>query len=177
MSTAGQPEKHLVRRLLRERGQRFALFCLALTALLLAASAAAAEVTRESYREAVEPICKSNTKANERIFKGVRAEVRHNELRPAARQFAKAAAALKQALAQLRAVPQPSADRARLAKWLGFVKDEAGLFEQTAAKLRAGQKGPAERMVVLLTHTANLANNSVFAFEFEYCRFEPSRFT
>jgi hypothetical protein len=32
-------------------------------------------------------------------------------------------------------------------------------------------------MVVLLTHTANLANNAVIGFEFEYCRFEPSRFT
>jgi hypothetical protein len=146
-------------------------------ALASAALASGAEVSRNSYREAVEPICKTNTQANERILKGVRAEVRHNELKPAARQFTKAAAALKQTLAQLRAVPQPSADRAKLAKWLGFVRTEAGLFAMTATKLKAGDKTGAEKMVVLLTHTANLANNAVIGFEFEYCRFEPSRFT
>jgi hypothetical protein len=27
------------------------------------------------------------------------------------------------------------------------------------------------------THTANLANDAALGFEFQYCRFEPSRFT
>jgi hypothetical protein len=177
MSTIGRRGKK--GRRLGATAPRPVLTCLVLAAMLLAVSAiaAGAEVSRESYREAVEPICKINTQTNERIFKGVRAEVRHNQLKPAALAFEKAAKALKRTLAQLKAVPQPSADKAKLAKWLGFVKAEADRFEAVAAQLRAGKKIAAEREVVKLTGNANRANNVVIGFEFEYCRFEPSRFT
>jgi hypothetical protein len=141
------------------------------------ALAAAAEITREAYKEAVEPICKVNTEANERILGGVRSEVRAGKLKPAAARFAKAATELKKTIGQLRAVPRPSADVARLSRWLGKVSLEAGLFEQVAAKLRAGEKTEAQRVAVKLTSNAAKANNAVLAFEFEYCRFEPSRFT
>lgn len=152
---------------------------LGLTPLASAAGPASAadEVTRENYRAAVEPICKTNAQANERIFKGVRGKVRRNELKPAAIQFEKAATALKRTLAQLRAVPQPAADKAKLGKWLADVKVEVTLFEAVAAKLRAGNKTAAEEKVVRLTHNADLANNVVIGFEFTHCRFEPSRFT
>ena len=145
--------------------------------LVAAAGAEATEVTRASYTEAVEPICKVNTEANEKILKGVKAEVKANKLKPAGVQFAKAAAALAKSYTQLAAVPQPPADTAKLTKWLSYVKAEASLFSATAAKLKAGDKTGAEANVVRLTHTANLANDQVLGFEFEYCRFEPSRFT
>lgn len=145
--------------------------------LALAIPAQAAEVTRDSYREAVEPICREDTRANERIFAGVRAEVKQGKLKPAARQFEKAAKALNRALTQLRAVPRPSADVERLAKWFREVGKEVDLFEATAAKLRANKKFAAERMVVKLTHQADIANLVVAAFEFRYCRLDPSRFT
>jgi hypothetical protein len=154
-----------------------ALLGLSLGMLLLAAApAAATEATRASYREAVEPICKVNTKANERILAGVRTEVKRGKLKPAARQLGRAAAALKRTLVELRRVPQPSADRARLGKWLTDIKTEVSLFERIATKLRAGEKVAAERMVVLLTTNANRANSLVLVFEFKYCRLEPSRF-
>jgi hypothetical protein len=157
-----------------------ALRVLLLAALLClttgCALALAADTTRTEYVAAVEPICKTNTQANERILAGVRNEVRADKLRPAAGKFAKAAAALKQTLVELRAVPQPKADKPRLTKWLGYVKGEVGLFEATSRKLKAGDKAGAERMSVKLTHEANLANDQVLAFEFSYCRAEPSRF-
>ena len=156
---------------------RFALLATSVALLVLAAGASATEVTRASYTEAAEPICKVNTQANEKILKGVREEVKQGKLKPASRQFAKAAAALARSYAQLAAVPKPPADTAKLTKWLSYVKAETRLFEATAAKLKAGDKLGAESMVVRLEHTANLANNQVAAFEFEYCRFEPSRFT
>jgi hypothetical protein len=145
--------------------------------LAFAALAHAAEVTRDSYREAVEPICQVNTKANERILAGVRPEVRAGKLAPAAAQFAKAARALKTTLRQLGAVARPPADAARLGEWLTDVKAEAALFERIAAQLRAGQKSLAEHTVVELTTNAAKANNLVLPFEFHYCRLEPSRFT
>lgn len=138
--------------------------------------AAAEEVTRDSYREAVEPICKQNTKANERIFKGVRSMVGKGELKRAATQFTKAARALKGTVSELRTVSRPPADRRRLGKWLEAVSVEASWFERVAAKLRAGEAAAAERMVARLSHQAVVTNSQVIPFEFHYCRLEPSRF-
>ncbi|WP_300747633.1 hypothetical protein [Pseudomonas sp.] len=154
------------------------LCALALAALTVVTSlAAAAEVTRESYREAVEPICRADTQANERIFAGVRQEVRQGKLKTAATKFRRAAGALKSAIAQIQKVPAPAADAARLSKWLGKVSNEAGYFEAVARKLSAGDKAGAERLVNKLTTEAGAANNVVIPFEFQYCRLEPSRFT
>ena len=139
--------------------------------------AQAAEVTRESYTEAVEPICKTNTQANEKILKGVRAKFKAGKLKAAASQFSRAGAALNKTIKQLKAVPQPTADEAKLAEWFKYVKEEATLFQQTANELNAGDKVGAQRMVLRLTHNSNVANSKVVSFEFRYCRFEPSKFT
>jgi hypothetical protein len=152
----------------------FAGACLAL--LALAGLALAAEVGRPEYVAAIEPICKANTQANERIFAGVQKEVMEGKLKTAAVRFTKAAA-LERTRRELAAVPQPAADKARLSKWLGYVKGEVGFFEATARKLKAGDKASAEPMSVKLTPEAALANDQVLAFEFTYCRAEPSRFT
>ncbi len=155
-----------------------ALFAVALAvALLVVPLAFAAETTREAYTEAVEPICKANTKANERILKGVRGKVKAGQLDAAAAQFSKAASALRKTIVQLKAVPQPTADEAKLGKWLKYVEEEATLFQKTAKKLKADDKVGAQRMVIQLTRNANQANNQVLGFEFTYCRFEPSKFT
>lgn len=149
---------------------------MALTALA-APFAQAAEITRDEYKEQVEPICKANVQANEKILKGVRAKVKAGKLKAAGTQFSQAANALHKAVVQLKAVPQPTADEARLAKWLKYVQEEEGLFRKTASKLKAGDKNGAQAMVIRLTHNANQANNQVLPFEFKYCRFEPSKFT
>lgn len=159
----------------KSNAMKFALAA-ALALLVSVPLAFAAEQTRESYVAQVEPICKSNTKANEQILKGVKAEVRAGKLKPAATQLSKAAKALKRTLAQLKAVRQPSADKAKLTKWLGYIKIEVELFERTAKKLKAGDKPGAERMSVLLTHESNLVNDAVLGFNFHYCHAEPSKF-
>jgi hypothetical protein len=154
-----------------------ALGAFAMVVAMLAAPFAQAEVTRESYKEAVEPICKTNTQANERILKGVRKEVKGGQLKLAGTKFSKAATALKGTLAQLKAVPQPTADETKLGKWLGYVNLEVILFQKTAKELKAENKAGAQATVIKLTHNANQANNQVLGFEFHYCRFEPSKFT
>jgi hypothetical protein len=146
-------------------------------ALTLAQAAFAAEPTRETYTAQVEPICKASTESSDRILKGVKGEVKAGKLKPAAAQFSKAATALKQTLNKLRAVPQPPADKAKLTKWLGYIKTEVELFERTAKKLNEGSKVGAQTMAVRLTSTVNQANNQVLAFEFKYCRADPSQFT
>lgn len=146
-------------------------------ALLAVPFAQAVEVTRESYKEAVEPICKTNVQANERILKGVRGNVKAGKFKLAATQFTKAANALQKAIPQLKAVPQPTADKGNLAKWLKYIEEEEGYFRQIAKKLKAGDKNGATAMQIRLSHTANQANNQVLAFEFKYCRVEPSKFS
>jgi hypothetical protein len=149
----------------------------AVAVLATASLALATETTRAEYVAQVEPICKTNTQADEKILDGVEAEVKSGKLKPAAKQFSKASAALKKALAQLKAVPKPAADNAKLTKWLGYVKTEGELFASTAKKLKSGDKGGAGKMEIRLTHNANLANNTVLDFEFHYCRVEPSKFS
>jgi hypothetical protein len=163
----------------RRRIKPTAMGVAAAAVMLLAAQAAFAadEVTRESYTAQVEPICKASTESNGRTLKGVQGEIKNGKLKPAAAQFTKAAAALKKTLNQLRAVPQPPADKAKLTKWLGYIKEEVSLFERTAAKLKAGQKNGALEMAVRLKATINQANNQVLAFEFNYCHAEYSQFT
>jgi glutamate mutase epsilon subunit len=146
-------------------------------AMLSGPFAEAAEITRESYKEAVEPICKRNVEADEQVLKGVKQKVKAGKLKPAAKQFTKAAAALEKAVKQLKAVPQPTADEAKLDKWLKFVEEEVGLLRQTAQKLNAGNKNGALAMQIRLNHTATQANNTVLGFEFHYCRVEPSKLT
>jgi hypothetical protein len=155
-----------------------ALFSTVLVASLAIASlAAAAEVDRAEYKAQVEPICKTNSQANDQILKPVRKLVKQGKLKQAASRFNQASAALKKTLTQLKAVPQPTADEARLAKWLGYVKTEADLFSKAAKKLKAGQKGAAQSVVNKLTSTANQANATVLSFEFHFCRLEPSKYT
>jgi hypothetical protein len=146
-------------------------------AMLATPFAQAAEVTRESYKEAVEPICKTNTEANEKILKGVRKKVQKGELKPAGIQFEKAGKALHKAIVQIKAIPQPTADQAKLAKWLKYVGEEEKLFLKGAKQLKEGNKRGAQETVLRLNSNANQANNQVISFEFKYCRFEPSKFT
>ena len=139
--------------------------------------AEAAEVTRDSYKDAVEPICKTNVQANERILKGVKAKVKAGKLKPAATQFTKAADSTKTALTKLKAVPQPTEDKARLTKWLKYIQEEEGYFRKIAQKLNAGDKNGATAMQIRLQHTAEQANNTVVAFEFKYCHVDSSKFS
>ena len=142
-----------------------------------AANAMAAEISRDEYRERVEPICKVNTQANERILAGARKEVKAGELRVAGGRFAKAAKALKRTREQLLAVPMPAADQAKLTGWLDSVETEITLLEAVGSALRKGDKASAERSVAKLTTNASRANSEVVSFEFHYCSFQPAKYT
>lgn len=164
------------------RSKRLALT--AATALLavaaLAAGAFAAtspDQTRESYVTEVEPICKVNTKANEQILSGVRKKVQKGQLAVAAGQFTKASAAFGKAVKQLKAVPQPTADAAKLNKWLGYLETETKMLGEIGKALKAGDKNKAQTLSVKLTHNGNLANNTVLGFEFDYCLIDSSKFS
>src|SRR5690348_4027971 len=150
---------------------------LAVVAVLFAAvPALAAEVAPDEYKAQVEPICKANTQANGKLLGGVRENVKNGKLSKASKQLFAAARALKKTRAELLQVPQPSADAARLTKWLAGVKAEVELLEAAGRKLAKGEKNGASRMVIRLKANATKTNNLVLSYEFRYCKFEPQKF-
>lgn len=161
--------------MLSRKGRHTAAF--AAVAALVAAFASlamASEISRAEYKEAVEPICRTNAQANERILEGVRQEVKQGKLKPAATKFAKAASALKKTWRELSAVPKPAEDVARLTKWLSYIKAEVGYFEKAAKVLKQGKKSQLTQIVVQLEHTARLANNQVLPYGFRWCKSKPA---
>jgi Zn-dependent oligopeptidase len=152
---------------------------LSLTAALLLAIAAPAAMalTRDEYKTKVEPICKKNSEANDKILKTVRKEVKEDKLKTAGAKFIKASNALNTTYNELKAVEQPAEDAAKLTKWLGYVKTEADLFKSAGTALKASNKSKAQKFVNKLTQNANKANSEVLAFNFRYCKFEPSKYT
>ncbi|MFT3866165.1 MAG: hypothetical protein QM729_18015 [Solirubrobacterales bacterium] len=148
-----------------------------LVAMVLAGSAFAAAVSREEFKAAAEPICKKSAKENERILANARKEVKTGKLKSAAGKFAQASKVQAKALHELEALPRPTADEARLGKWLGYLKTEADLFASAGKKLKTGEKAAAEHDTAKIAQVANKANVQVLPFEFRYCRQEPSKYT
>jgi hypothetical protein len=167
------PHRHRFIRLARATA-----LVLAATAVFAAAALAATSPTqtREGYAAAVEPICKTDTQANERLLAGVEQQVKQGKLKPAGAQFGKAATAFAKARGQIARVPQPVDDAARLTKWLGLLAAQETNLRKISQFLTAGKKGAAQGELAKLEVNRNQANNAVLPFEFKYCRIERSTF-
>ncbi len=157
-------------------GKKLMMLSAIAVALAMAVPAFAAEATPESFKEAAEPICKTNREANERVLDGASQNVQMGKLKKASGQVLAAAKALKRARTQLLAVEKPTADTARLTKWLNGIKTEVEMLESTSRKLAKGEKNAALKMIIRLKTNANKTNNLVLDYEFRYCRINPSEF-
>jgi hypothetical protein len=134
------------------------------------------EVTREEYVTKLEPICKANTKANARILKGVKEQVKKGRLVPAGKRFIRASGALGRSVRQMAAVPRPSADTARLDTWFKYLSNEKRFLQLIGESLKSGNKFKAQKLAVKLNRNNNQANNTVISFGFKECRIDSSRF-
>ena len=137
---------------------------------------AAEEPTREEYVAKVEPICKANSEANSRILKGVKEQVKQDQLVPAGKRFVRAAGALGKTVTQIDKVPRPATDDAKLTKWIGYLRKEKTFLQQIGSKLKAKDKFHAQKLAVELNKNNNKANNTVISFGFKECRIDSSRF-
>ncbi|HYH52493.1 MAG TPA: hypothetical protein VD761_00015 [Solirubrobacterales bacterium] len=154
------------------------LSVIAVAALAVCASTAfAAEISREEYVARVEPICKTNTTANARIFNGAKGEVQAGKLEKASKRFGRAVTAFDKTIKQISAVPKPAADSVKLTKWIGYLKAERDLLARIGDALGDGDKHKAQTLSVRLNRNSNLANNTILGFDFDYCRIDPSRFS
>jgi len=149
----------------------------ALAGLAAVPLAAAAELTRDEYVTRVEPICKHNTEANKRIFAGAKEQVKAEQLKAASMHFTRAVGAFEKTIGQLRAVPQPPSDEAKLEKWIGYLQVESSYLGRIGKALAAEDKAKAQTLSVRLNRNSNLANNTVLSFGFDYCKIDPGRFS
>jgi hypothetical protein len=146
-------------------------------ASLLVFAAVAVAIERPEYVATVEPICKKNKEASDRLLSGVKKLVKQDKLKQAGTAFKKAAIALEKAHKELSAVEKPAADAARLTKWLSEIKAEIALMKTISAKFNQGNKSKATSLAVKLQNNANKANNLVIVFQFHYCKIDPSKYT
>lgn len=167
----------IFKRIAKRAGGAAGAVFLAAVLIAGAAMALAAEPTRDSYREQVEPICKKNTESIERILKGVQKQVRKDELKPAATQIAKAANAFEAATKQLKAVPKPVEDTAKLTQWIKQLETGTGLLRKMSAALKAEKKGKFSSYNSQLSTNSTKANSYTLGFDFKYCLIDTSKLT
>lgn len=156
-----------------------ALMMAAVAAFFSIAAVAFASSEGASYGESVEPICKAYVETSER--RSSKLVLPGKEVRPlspgrAAKIFAREGRILKGTIGQLEAVSQPEADRATIAKWLGYLKNIVSLMGRTSKALKANDKPKARRLVTGIEYKVKLANETVASFDFHYCRLNPARF-
>jgi hypothetical protein len=154
-----------------------AIVVAALAATLVVGEVARADITRADYVAQVEPICKANTDANRRILKGARTRAKKGKTKAAAKQFSRASIAFGNAVAQLKAVPQPPEDTTILTSWLGHLDKETLYLGRIARDLRKKQLNRAQADGLQLKRNADIANDTVISFPFTYCRINPAKFT
>lgn len=155
---------------------KLSLAVLAAALIVVPTALAAEEPTRAEYVARLEPICKANTKANARILRGVKGQVKRGKLLPAGRRFVRASNALARSVRQMARVPRPSADLPRLKTWFGYLKRERAFLLRIGKALKKRNKFLAQKQAVQLNRNNNRANNTVIAFGFRECRIDSSKF-
>ena len=159
---------------------RIAVVTVAAT-LLLAASAQAEEApSRAEYVEQVDPICQTNTEANQRILKNVKLKARSKSpqtVKEAGAQFIHASSAFGAAETKIAAVPRPMADDARLLKWFKYLDIVKTDLRKLGVALKEGKKILAAHEQIRVERASNAANNVSFTFGFQYCHLSKSTFT
>jgi hypothetical protein len=155
---------------------RPSLIAVLLAAMLaLAAVAHGEEPTREAYVAAVEPICKRDREATERILAGTKEAIREDRLEFAGRRLVRASRSFNETIRRLVAVPRPAADDAKLQKWFGFLRILRDRIRQTGVFYKEGKELRATHESIAAERTGNAANNVSFSLGFRYCRLGRSR--
>lgn len=157
------------------RGLPGTLAAIALATLVVAPLAIAeGEQTRETYKAQVEPLCKSNRGANERIMSGARQRISKNQLTPVGKQFIRVSESFGRLIKRLAPVPAPPADNRRVSRWLKFMRLTRARLRKVGKYFKQGEKIKATHESILAERSGLSANNISIVFHFRYCRF--SRF-
>lgn len=139
--------------------------------LIVVAAAPAAEQTRESYKQLVEPICESNRALNEKIMAGARKRIRKKQYGPVSKQFIRVSGSFGRLIKRLSPIPAPTGEERRIGRWLKFMRliktrvRKVGKYYERGADIRAAHESiQAERAGIS-------ANNISIVFKLRECRF------
>jgi len=144
---------------------------IALALLAIAPLAHGEEQTRESYKTAVEPLCKVNREANERIMAGARERVNKDQLKPVGKQFIRLSESFGGLIKQLAPVPPPSGDSHRVDRWFDSMQLLKQRLRNVGRYYKAEEKIKAAHEAILAERSGLSANNTSIVFHFHYCRF------
>lgn len=147
----------------------------ALTLVVSSAAAADGSPSRAEYVKRVEPICARASTLNERILEGARSRVKDGEMAVAGRQFVRASIAFGKTVERIAAIPRPEADEGQLVRWVGLLQRVGGDLRKIGVALKDENEVRANHDAIRAERTGNDANNVVFAFEFDHCRFRSVR--
>jgi hypothetical protein len=146
-------------------------------AVVAVTSAAAAEgPTRLEYVTRLEAICKPGSLATQRAIRGVKGDVRSENLRRAAPKVARARRIFAGTVGRIAPVPRPIDDRTTLARWMAALHREDRALGHIVQALREDDVARFERVWADFLHEGASANNIVVSFGFNYCAFRSSRF-
>lgn len=148
------------------------------TIVMLAVAASAHgvdEEARRAYVAAVDPICKRDREAGERILGGTKDNINDGKLVLAGRQLIRASERFGTTIEQIVAVPRPPEDEAKLQKWFKFLRIVRERIRKTGKFYKEGERIEATHESIRGEKSGNAANNVSFAFGFRYCRLSRSR--
>jgi hypothetical protein len=145
----------------------------AITVALLAVAplARGEEQTREGYVAQVEPICKVNRAANERIMAGAGDRVNKGKLELAGKQFIRVSDSFGGLIKRLATVPAPPADDHRVDRWLEQMRLLKTRLRTVGKYYREGEEIKAAHESILAERSGIAANNISIVFHVHYCRF------
>jgi hypothetical protein len=148
-------------------------------ALLVAGIAAAEDApapSRSEYVAKLEGICKPGALATKRAVRGMRSDLRAERLAIAANKFSQAARFFAATVREISPLPRPTADRATLARWFGYLGQEEANLQRIVTVLRANRPVAFEHASARFVRSGERADDVVLAFGFNYCYFKLSRF-
>jgi hypothetical protein len=153
------------------KGPLGTLAAIAVALLAIAPLARGEEQTRESYKAQVEPICKANRKANEKIMAGARERVNKRKFEPAGKQFIRVSESFGSLIPKLAAVPPPPADEHRVDRWLEQMRLLKTRLRTVGKYYKEGEDIKAAHESILAERSGIAANNISIVFKVRYCRF------
>jgi hypothetical protein len=147
------------------------LAAIAVVTLAVAPLAHGEEQTRESYTARVEPLCKTNRKANERIMAGARERINKDEFEPVGKQFVRVSESFGGLIKRLATVPPPPADDHRIERWFEQMRLLKTRLRTVGKYYKAGEEIKAAHESILAERSGISANNIGIVFHFRFCRF------
>jgi hypothetical protein len=139
--------------------------------LAAASPAAAEEQTRESYKAAVEPLCRANREVNERIMDGAQRRINKRRFTAAGKQFLRVSVSFGGLIPRIAAVPPPVGDEHRVERWLEQMRLLKSRLRNVGRYYKEGEDIKAAHESALAQRAGIGANNVSIVFKVRYCRF------